>query len=105
MRPAPLLCWYWGQDTQAQGRGFEPRPTWEGEGTLLKSLPVRAVLVLGTVALAAILLALLSPIRANAVATVPAGFQESVVFSGLNNPTNVEFSKDGRVIVAEKSGL
>src|ERR671921_812294 len=77
----------------------------EGEGTLLKSLPVRAVLVLGAVALAAILLALLSPIRANAVATVPAGFQESVVFSGLNNPANVEFSKDGRVFVAEKGGL
>ena len=71
----------------------------------LKSLPVRAVLVVGAVALAAILLALLSPIRANAVSTLPSGFQEEQVFSGLTHPTNVEFSRDGRVFVAEKSGL
>jgi uncharacterized repeat protein (TIGR01451 family) len=38
-------------------------------------------------------------------ATLPSGFQESVVFSGLTNPTNVEFAPDGRVFVAEKSGL
>ena len=61
--------------------------------------------VLGAVVLAAVLLALLSPLKANAVATLPSGFQESVVFSGLTNPTNVEFSQDGRVFVAEKSGL
>ena len=61
--------------------------------------------VLGAVVLAAVLLALLSPFKANAVATLPSGFQESVVFSGLTNPTNVEFSQDGRVFVAEKSGL
>lgn len=61
--------------------------------------------VLGAVALAAVLLALLSPFKAKAAALVPSGFQESVVFSGLTAPTNVEFSKDGRVFVAEKSGL
>jgi glucose/arabinose dehydrogenase len=62
--------------------------------------------VLGAVVLAAVLLlALLSPFKANAVATLPAGFQESVVFSGLSAPTNVEFSNDGRIFVAEKSGL
>jgi glucose/arabinose dehydrogenase/PKD repeat protein len=66
---------------------------------------VRMWAVLGAVALAAVLLALLSPLKANAVATLPSGFQESVVFSGLAAPTNVEFSKDGRVFVAEKSGL
>ena len=55
--------------------------------------------------LAGILLALLSPLKANAVATLPSGFQESVVFSGLSAPTNVEFSNDGRIFVAEKSGL
>jgi glucose/arabinose dehydrogenase len=76
-----------------------------GVGSAAQLLRVRAVFVLGVVALAAILLALLSPIRAHAVATVPAGFQESVVFSGLTNPANVEFSKDGRVFVAEKGGL
>ena len=38
-------------------------------------------------------------------AVVPSGFQESVVFSGLTNPTAVRFASDGRVFVAEKSGL
>ena len=33
------------------------------------------------------------------------GFSASVVFSGLNEPTAVRFSPDGRVFVAEKSGL
>lgn len=37
--------------------------------------------------------------------TVPTGFQETIVFSGLTNPSNIRFSPDGRVFVAEKSGL
>jgi glucose/arabinose dehydrogenase len=37
-------------------------------------------------------------------ASLPAGFQESVVFSGLTNPTVVRFAADGRVFVGEKSG-
>ena len=37
--------------------------------------------------------------------TTPAGFQDTVVFSGLTNPTVVRFAVDGRVFVAEKSGL
>ena len=39
-----------------------------------------------------------------AAATLPAGFQEQVVFSGLNQPSNIEFSPDGRIFVAEKRG-
>jgi glucose/arabinose dehydrogenase/PKD repeat protein len=35
---------------------------------------------------------------------LPAGFQESVVFSGLLHPTVVRFSPDGRVFVAQKDG-
>ncbi|MGH2635976.1 MAG: PQQ-dependent sugar dehydrogenase, partial [Actinomycetota bacterium] len=35
----------------------------------------------------------------------PPGFQEEAVFSGLVNPTVVRFSPDGRIFVAEKSGL
>ena len=38
-------------------------------------------------------------------ATLPAGFAESIVFSGLTNPTAVRFAKDGRVFVAEKRGV
>ena len=38
-------------------------------------------------------------------AIYPQGFSEHVVFSGLTNPTAVRFASDGRVFVAEKSGL
>ena len=38
-------------------------------------------------------------------ATTPTGFSESVVFSGLTNPTALRFSPDGRVFVAEKRGV
>ncbi|MFN2385935.1 MAG: PQQ-dependent sugar dehydrogenase [Thermoanaerobaculia bacterium] len=37
--------------------------------------------------------------------TLPPGFRDSVVISGLRNPTVVQFASDGRVFVAEKSGL
>jgi glucose/arabinose dehydrogenase len=47
------------------------------------------------------LLATASP----AAGSVPPGFQEQIVFSGLTEPTAVRFSADGRVFVAEKSGL
>ena len=50
------------------------------------------------------LLALLSASSSQA-ATLPAGFAEKTVFSGLTQPTAVRFSPDGRVFVAEKSGL
>ncbi|MEO3741902.1 PQQ-dependent sugar dehydrogenase [Plantactinospora sp. B5E13] len=39
-----------------------------------------------------------------AAVTLPAGFQEQIVFSGLNQPTNLEFAPDGRIFVAEKGG-
>lgn len=38
-------------------------------------------------------------------AILPTGFSESVVLSGLTQPTTVRFSPDGRVFVTEKSGL
>jgi glucose/arabinose dehydrogenase len=36
--------------------------------------------------------------------TLPAGFHESVVLSGLTYPTSIAFASDGRVFVAEKRG-
>ncbi|HET6211797.1 MAG TPA: PQQ-dependent sugar dehydrogenase [Micromonosporaceae bacterium] len=42
--------------------------------------------------------------RPAAATTLPSGFQEQIVFSGLTQPTNMEFSPDGRVFVAEKGG-
>jgi glucose/arabinose dehydrogenase len=38
-------------------------------------------------------------------AGLPAGFQQSDVVCGLTDPTTVRFSPDGRVFVAEKSGV
>jgi uncharacterized repeat protein (TIGR01451 family) len=35
---------------------------------------------------------------------LPEGFQETTVFTGLTNPTAIEFAADGRVFVAEKGG-
>ncbi|HEX3174306.1 MAG TPA: PQQ-dependent sugar dehydrogenase, partial [Solirubrobacterales bacterium] len=45
-----------------------------------------------------------SPPPAQATPLQP-GFTESVVFNGLTEPTDVAFAPDGRVFVAEKSGL
>ena len=38
-------------------------------------------------------------------ATLPPGFQESIAFSGLTQPTVVRFAADGKVFVAEKRGV
>ena len=47
-----------------------------------------------------------SPERAaGAAAIVPSGFSDTVAISGLTLPTDVAFAADGRVFVAEKSGL
>ena len=35
---------------------------------------------------------------------LPAGFVEETVFTGLSSPIDVEFSPDGRILVAEKKG-
>ena len=55
--------------------------------------------------LASLTAMVLSRPQAAQAATLPAGFQESVVFSGLTLPTAVRFAADGRVFVAEKSGV
>ena len=57
-------------------------------------------------ALAAVvaLLALVTAVPAGA-ATLPTGFQDNTVFSGLDHPTAVRFAADGRVFVAQKNGI
>jgi glucose/arabinose dehydrogenase len=59
-------------------------------------------LVVATAAAAVVVLS--APASAPA-ATYPIGFSEQTVFSGLTNPTAIRFASDGRVFVAEKSGL
>jgi glucose/arabinose dehydrogenase len=51
-----------------------------------------------------LLLLLVAPLSASAV-VLPSGFQQTTAFSGLTQPTAVQFASDGRVFVAEKSGL
>jgi glucose/arabinose dehydrogenase/PKD repeat protein len=59
---------------------------------------------LASICALALLATLLSAPAARAL-VVPTGFTESVVWSGLTNPTNIEFAADGRIFVAEKSGI
>ena len=63
---------------------------------------VRVALATGTL----LLLPLLVPLgrSAPAQAGLPEGFREYVVLSGLHEPTAVEFARNGRIVVAEKSG-
>lgn len=61
---------------------------------------------LGKGAIAVVMLASSFPlVTATQASALPAGFQVSTVISGLDTPTAVRFSPDGRVFVSEKSGL
>ncbi|MBP2331193.1 glucose/arabinose dehydrogenase [Kibdelosporangium banguiense] len=42
---------------------------------------------------------------AQQAAALPAGFTEQTIFANLDQPMSVDFSEDGRVFVAEKSGI
>ena len=57
------------------------------------------------VATTAVAIAVLAAPTGAPAATYPMGFSEQTVFSGLTNPTAIRFASDGRVFVAEKSGL
>ncbi len=59
------------------------------------------------VVLLVLLLALGMPLspRTTYAATLPTGFQELIVFSGLTGPTAIRFAPDGRIFIAEKRGL
>ncbi len=58
-----------------------------------------------------LLIAVIAPIAAMAAVTqaraivLPDGFQQTTVWSGLTEPTAIRFAPDGRVFVAEKSGI
>ena len=42
--------------------------------------------------------------RTMLAADLPAGFEESTVYSGLNAPTSMQIAPDGRIFVSEKGG-
>jgi PKD repeat protein len=84
---------------------MQRRRTWSGQVRSVRrrrALPAALSLALVLASLTAMVLSRPQPAQA---ATLPAGFQESVVFSGLTLPTAVRFAADGRVFVAEKSGV
>src|SRR5918997_1629471 len=66
--------------------------------------PVRGALLMSLLLLLSTAIVSISAPAARA-ATLPAGFQETVVLSGLTNPTAVRFAQDGRVFVSEKRGV
>ena len=59
---------------------------------------------LGVLVLLATLVVPVSSGPAHAAPTLPIGFREEIVYSGLSKPTNIEFAPNGQVFVAEKPG-
>ncbi|MEV6270862.1 PQQ-dependent sugar dehydrogenase [Kribbella sp. NPDC051936] len=62
----------------------------------------------GRISLAVVLVllaAVLSQVGSAGAATLPAGFRDSVVLSGLTNPTVLQFAPDGRIFVGQKNGV
>ena len=66
------------------------------------SRPIMRALLVG-----AMVAGMVAPVPAGpaaAAVALPSGFQEQIVFSNLTQPTDLEFSPDGRIFVAEKGG-
>jgi glucose/arabinose dehydrogenase len=61
-------------------------------------------LMITTAIAGAALVTQMGPIPAGA-STLPTGFRDSVVLSGLTNPTVLQFAPDGRIFVGQKNGV
>ena len=70
-----------------------------GDVTRWRRLVITAAIVLGA---ALVTQSGLSPAAAS---TLPTGFRDSVVLSGLTNPTVLQFAPDGRIFVGQKNGV
>ena len=70
-----------------------------GDVTRWRRLVITAAIVLG-----AALVTQAGPSPAGA-STLPTGFRDSVVLSGLVNPTVLQFAPDGRIFVGQKNGV
>ncbi len=58
-----------------------------------------------SMAVAMLLVAAVLTHGAAGAATLPTGFRDSVVLSGLTNPTVLQFAPDGRIVVGQKNGV
>ena len=47
----------------------------------------------------------ITPLPAAVAATPPTGFKDDLITDAVTNPTSVRFASDGRMFVAEKSGI
>jgi glucose/arabinose dehydrogenase len=63
------------------------------------------ILLVALLAASSVTFVALGSTDARGASTLPSGFRETVVLSGLTNPTAVRFAADGRVFVAEKRGV
>jgi len=68
------------------------------------SIRWRGLVVAAAVVSGAALVAQAGPTGAGA-STLPSGFRDSVVLSGLTNPTVLQFAPDGRIFVGQKNGV
>jgi uncharacterized repeat protein (TIGR01451 family) len=76
-----------------------------GEGELSKIRLARRLPLRRQVLLVLAALLVLLAVGGSGASALPSGFQETTLpFTGLVNPTAIEFAADGRVFVAEKSG-
>jgi glucose/arabinose dehydrogenase/PKD repeat protein len=64
----------------------------------------RLLVTTAVIALGAALVTQAGP-RPAAASTLPTGFRDSVVLSGLVNPTVLQFAPDGRIFVGQKNGV
>src|SRR6266516_1866378 len=64
----------------------------------------RGLISVAAMVLGAALIAQAGPSPAGA-STLPTGFRDSVVLSGLTNPTVLQFAPDGRIFVGQKNGV
>ena len=64
----------------------------------------RGLISMAVVVLGAALVTQAGPGPAGA-STLPSGFRDSVVLSGLTNPTVLQFAPDGRIFVGQKNGV
>src|SRR5688500_5817273 len=89
------------------GRGSSPfylRPSKrKGEMDMRRALLPLSLMALTLLACVGALLALPKE-PAQGVATLPTGFTDSQVVSGLTSPTDMEFAPNGRLFVAEQAG-
>jgi len=64
----------------------------------------RWLVITAAIGLGAALVTQIGPSPAEA-STLPTGFRDSVVLSGLTNPTVLQFAPDGRIFVGQKNGV